>query len=309
MRAAPTTDVSQVPVSGASSPAEFAQCLEDVRLLAGPLSARELEKRSGKRLGRTKIGEVLAGSLPRRDFLLVYLEVCGVPQQSWADWLETWGRLARGDRARSGPTHAPTGNPHSGIGPAVVLDAVPDALESRDARVREALGEADARRAQIEQRAKSEADQLLNATNTRVRRAEDDRDSALAQLRERDRDLDAMRANYIDQLRVIEEERDKAVQRAISLADAMSELQDLSRKRIQDAESQRDGALAQVNALRAELEIAERKISDLSERQRYERIRSQEERDPRYAPAYLAEPNPEQVFGNDEMTAPPVIGE
>lgn len=88
-----TDNKLSIPVEQVRSREEFIACLDRARVLAGPLSHRELESRSGRRLRRTKIGQVLAGELPRRDFLLIYLEVCGVPEADRIEWLRAWARL------------------------------------------------------------------------------------------------------------------------------------------------------------------------------------------------------------------------
>lgn len=88
-----TDDVLSIPVAEVRSREDFTVCLDRARVLAGPLSHREIENRSGRRLRRTKIGQVLAGEFPHRDFLLVYLDVCGVPETDRAEWLRIWAWL------------------------------------------------------------------------------------------------------------------------------------------------------------------------------------------------------------------------
>lgn len=93
-----TSDMSTIPLQTVRTAADFAGCLDQLRVLAGPLSHREIESMSDRRLRRTKIGQVLGGQLPRRDFLAVYLEVCGVDNTE--PWYRVWTRLisARGRR-------------------------------------------------------------------------------------------------------------------------------------------------------------------------------------------------------------------
>jgi hypothetical protein len=88
-----TDDMLSIPVAQVRSREDFIACLDRARVLAGPLSHREIESRSGRRLRRTKIGQVLAGEFPRRDFLLTYLEVCGVPEADRTEWLRAWAWL------------------------------------------------------------------------------------------------------------------------------------------------------------------------------------------------------------------------
>jgi hypothetical protein len=92
-----------IPLSTVRTAADFAECLDQLRVLAGPLSHREIEGRSGGRLRRTKIGQVLAGELPRRDFLAAYLEVCGVPEDATAAWHQVWTTLATAARRSTRP--------------------------------------------------------------------------------------------------------------------------------------------------------------------------------------------------------------
>jgi hypothetical protein len=67
--------------------AEFTRCLRQVRHSAGQLSNREIAARSGRRLSRWMVGEVLGkGALPKRDFLEAFLAVCGVPASERAWW-------------------------------------------------------------------------------------------------------------------------------------------------------------------------------------------------------------------------------
>lgn len=95
-RTGPTSviDVSAVQVEECTTPAEFAHCLEQVRHLAGPLSHRQIEAKSGHQLARTKIGQVLGGSFPNREFLEVFLDVCRVPESAREPWFGAWTRLA-----------------------------------------------------------------------------------------------------------------------------------------------------------------------------------------------------------------------
>jgi hypothetical protein len=81
--------------------ADFAECLDQLRVLAGPLSHREIASRSGGLLRRTKIGQVLSGELPRREFLTAYLEVCGASREAGDSWLRVLARLAAATRSPS----------------------------------------------------------------------------------------------------------------------------------------------------------------------------------------------------------------
>ncbi|OLF09182.1 hypothetical protein BLA60_21670 [Actinophytocola xinjiangensis] len=104
------TDPLSIPVTRARSREEFIACLDRARVLAGPLSHREIENRSANRLRRTKIGQVLAGELPRRDFLVTYLEVCAVPENDRAAWLRSWARVLTADPEQSTSDREPAGD-------------------------------------------------------------------------------------------------------------------------------------------------------------------------------------------------------
>lgn len=287
-------DTGQIRVSEAKTVADFARCLEEVRILAGPLSHRELQSRSGGRLGRTKIGKVLKGMLPQRDFLLVFLEVCGVSQDNRHCWLEVWGRLTRVD------------NGHATMPGPAEDDQATDIVANAQARAEKIIEEGRAAVAALLTRAKAEAEQLTRSANARVLRAEDDREAAIAQARSANRELEATLERHVQRIRFTEDERDRALNRAHTLSNTLTELQDTTRTQIAEAEEQRNSAWAKVNKLTAELEIERQRVKELSERN--ERLRAQTGHDERYAPAYLAEPDPDGVFGTDEMTAPPVIG-
>lgn len=101
-----TDDMLSIPVAQVRSREDFIICLDRARVLAGPLSHREIESRSERRLRRTKIGQVLAGEFPRRDFLLTYLEVCGVPEAERTEWLRAWAWLLTRSRTVDEPVSA-----------------------------------------------------------------------------------------------------------------------------------------------------------------------------------------------------------
>ncbi|OLR90708.1 hypothetical protein [Actinokineospora bangkokensis] len=89
----PAIDTSTVPLDRVRTAADLARCLDQVRRLAGAPSNRAIAAASGGRFGRTKVGQVLAGELPQRGFLVAYLAVCGVPEDELGEWLDAWARL------------------------------------------------------------------------------------------------------------------------------------------------------------------------------------------------------------------------
>jgi hypothetical protein len=105
-------DTSVVSLDRVRTPADFADCLDQLRKLAGPLSHRELERRGGKHLRRTKIGEVLGGDLPNREFLLAFLAACGTSEDEAEKWLLVWTRLvALPNHITRSVRDTPTGEP------------------------------------------------------------------------------------------------------------------------------------------------------------------------------------------------------
>lgn len=75
---------------------ELAGLLNQVRARAGTPSLRTLERtaqRAGRALPRSSVADMLTGKrLPRKELLLTYLEVCGLPADP--RWLAAWNRLA-----------------------------------------------------------------------------------------------------------------------------------------------------------------------------------------------------------------------
>jgi tetratricopeptide (TPR) repeat protein/transcriptional regulator with XRE-family HTH domain len=95
----PPRAVDEVDPSQATTKAEFGTCLRAQRTAAG-LSLRELEKATrippSVSLARSTIEGVEKGkTLPRREWLTTYLNVCGVPSTQQRAWLRAWTTLAR----------------------------------------------------------------------------------------------------------------------------------------------------------------------------------------------------------------------
>jgi hypothetical protein len=298
-------DVSPVPVDQAETLVDFARCLDQVRILAGPLSHREIESRSGGILTRTKIGQVLNGDLPRREFLVAYLEVCGVPASDRPLWLEMWGRLAQTAKPRGVPTRREAQERATTI------------IEKAETEAREIIARAQAEVDALRAHARMEAQRARQADDVRIAGAEEERDAALARARSLTLELDAMHETSLQRIRAADEERDTALARAHDLAVELSALHESSLQRIRIAEDQRDTALARANAVDLQLEAAQRKIDELREQlghlQEAQKDRAwtgqqQDDAADRYAPPYLVDANPE-VFRTDQLTTPPVIGE
>lgn len=290
-------DPGHIQVGAAVTVAAFTRCLEEARILAGPLSHRELESRSGRRLGRTKIGQVLRGTLPQRDFLLVFLEVCGVPKDRWPRWLEAWGRLTRISNGHALPTRyiAPE--------PATADTRGSETVEAARAQARRIVEDAQNNAEVLLSRARSEAEHSTQSANARIARAEEDRDATRTELHAVNREMDIARERSAERIRVTEDERDRALDRALNLSDTLTDVQERHRAKTAKLERERDAAHAEIGALKAKLEIERRRVRELNESHRAP------SGDERYAPAYLVEPNPEETFGTDQVTPPPVIGD
>jgi hypothetical protein len=305
IRPVPPIDASQIPVRQAETLADFIQCLDQLRTLAGPLSHREIQSRSGNVLTRTKIGQVLNGELPRRDFLLVYLEVCGVPECDRPQWLQAWARLAQARQS------------HGVLTRREAQDRATKIVENAEAQAQEIVAHARAQVDSILAHARLEAERVREADDRRVAGAEEERDAALARSRSMIFELEAVHETSQQRIRAADEERDAAYTRAHDLAVELHTLHETSLQRIRITEDQRDAALARVDALMLRLEEAQLKIDELREQvtqlrePRREPVSARPQQDDvrhRYAPAYLVN-DKSDVFGTDELTAPPVIGE
>lgn len=108
----PQIDDKAVDLSRVQTAADLADCLETIRVLAD-LSYRQMVQiardKFGKPLSKTKIGQVLGGQFPNREFLITFLQVCGVPEVRHNRWVATWNRLAMrysARRARQAGTQA-----------------------------------------------------------------------------------------------------------------------------------------------------------------------------------------------------------
>ncbi|SDC51743.1 hypothetical protein [Actinokineospora iranica] len=197
IRPVPVVDTSSVAVERVRTAAEFAACLDQVRVLAGPLSHREIESRGGGRLRRTKIGQVLAGELPRREFLAAYLTVCGVPADAHEPWHRKWTFLISA-RLPAEPDVATVHRERdAAVARARLLEqevaalratavVPPEAHESFRKEIRTLRAERDAARGQARL-----ATRQHESTVERLRLAEAARDEALSRQRLLDNDLQA----------------------------------------------------------------------------------------------------------------------
>jgi serine/threonine protein kinase len=100
----------------AESPGDLARCLNHVYAQAGMPALRALEQQTAKtaggalrgtrlrsiRLGRSSLNDVLRGhKFPRKEFLLTFVDACGIDLQADPRWEEAWDRVAL--RHRFGP--------------------------------------------------------------------------------------------------------------------------------------------------------------------------------------------------------------
>lgn len=312
MKPTSVIDASAVRVCEAATPDEFAQCLEQVRNLAGPLSHREIAAKSEHRLARTKIGQVLNGTLPKREFLGVFLDVCGVPEADQEPWFETWSRLT----AVGQPVTAPAR--HN------VRVAAETIIKHAEAKAHDITAKARAEADAIMNRAMAEVEEARAADNVRVEGAELERDAALARARSLTVELDVMHNTSRRRLRDADEERDTAFSRAHDLAIELGQMHESNLKRIRSAEEERDAALARIGQLGSDLDAAQDRIDELREqlglaRDAHDQARRElaesaqtvrvrhEAADEHYTPDYLIQD--QEIFENREETAPPVIGE
>jgi len=214
----PDLDLSGVPLGGVRTAADLAACLDRVRVLAGPLSHRELDRLSGGRLGRTKIGQVLAGELPRRGFLATYFEVCGVPAADRPAWYDTWAGLVVG-RAVDEPVPVPVREPRGGAD--AELTALRGELSRATRELADLRGTGDLLRAERD-RALAHADALVVEV-IGLRTAVE----GLTAQRERDQREQAQRVPPPD-----DRARDPAREQVRALVDELSQ----SRRRVEELE-------------------------------------------------------------------------
>jgi hypothetical protein len=296
-------DTSGVPVQEATTAVEFTRCLEQVRVLAGPLSNREIETRSGHVLRRTKIGQVLRGDLPRRDFLVTYLRVCGVAEGELPTWLDVWARLAHVEL----PTTVATRRNARERASAVIANA--------EARAREITAQAQTEVEGLMAFARVEADRVRQVEESRIAAAEEERDSAMARARVLTSELDAMHETSLERIRAADIERDAALTRAHDLAVRLNEMHESSQNRIRDAEDARDMALARARDLAEKLDSAQARIDELREQigrmadrktRAAEKAEARTETDVHYSPAYLVDDS--DAFRDPRKVTPPVIG-
>ncbi|WP_406154575.1 helix-turn-helix domain-containing protein [Streptomyces canus] len=77
-----------------STPAELTQALKAVHIWAGEPSLRKLEARSGGRLRRSSVSDMLRGTtLPEYDRFIAFLRACGIEGSNLDVWVFTWRRL------------------------------------------------------------------------------------------------------------------------------------------------------------------------------------------------------------------------
>lgn len=300
----PTIDTSGVPVRQAETAADFGKCLEQVRILAGPLSNREIETRSGHTLRRTKISQVLRGDLPRRDFLTIYLQVCGVPEAQQPIWFEIWAQLAHVEQP---PTVSTRRN---------ARESATAIIEKAKEQAGEIAAQARADVEALMAYARAEAERARQADDGRVSAAQEERDSALARTRTLTLELETMHETSLERIRAADIERDAALTRAHDLSMTLNEMHESSLNRIRTAEDARDTALAKATNLTLKLQAAQEKIDELREK-----INQLEEakaaprdlpptdraQDRRYAPAYLVDDS--DAFADSRPTTPPTIGD
>ena len=201
---------SPVSLDGVRTPADFADRLDRLRKFAGPLSRRELERRGGKQLRRTKIGEVLGGELPHREFLLAFLSVCEVPEDEVEKWLRVWTRLM----ALPNPTTRRTEEP-------VVARAEYDRVTAEAHKLTAKLAAVRAERVTDTERATTTI--APNESVTReLRKLRDERDAANREARHLAERYDARAAR----LRTTEGALDEALARVRSLERDLAEARD-----------------------------------------------------------------------------------
>ncbi|MDQ0913741.1 transcriptional regulator with XRE-family HTH domain [Streptomyces canus] len=77
-----------------SNPAELTQALKAVHVWAGEPSLRKLEARSGGRLRRSSVSDMLRSTtLPEYDRFIAFLRACGIEAPNLDVWVFTWRRL------------------------------------------------------------------------------------------------------------------------------------------------------------------------------------------------------------------------
>jgi hypothetical protein len=311
----------------ADDAAEFTRCLQQVRHIAGPLSNRQISARSGERLSRWMVGEVLdKGTLPKRDFLDMFLTVCGVAAEERPRWDKVRASLAPlGDPL--GPANpAPAGRGAEGRRHAEKI------IEEAENRANEILALARDEVSRIMTQANLEAERARRTEDFRVKGAEEERDSAVARTLSLTLELDQVHEMSLKRIRAADDERDSALARAQELANQMAELYETSWARIREAEEDRDKAQARTRALSLELEEVYRKIDELREKlvraakhddgdRELELEKAQQEiADLREElntlskaatstrPGSYRYPDSDDIFGSDDRTVPPTIG-
>lgn len=279
----PIRPVPEIPLSAVRTAADFAECLDQLRVLAGPLSHRQIESRSSGRLRRTKIGQVLNGELPRREFLAAYLEVCGVTDAAKEPWHRVWAHListAQGWRQSAAGI--------SEDGDALVLRKERDAALAQVQRLLDEL--------EMLQSAAREVD-----ADPKMRRLiAPDPDTELATMIVRIGEPGGLDKQVMDELQTLRAERDAADRRARRLG----ELNDSIVVRLRtaetardEAETARDEALNRVKQLSQDLEAAQVRITELTD-------------------AAAARPRPakytqmdKDIYDPPTQVPPPVLGE
>ncbi|MEU1131049.1 helix-turn-helix transcriptional regulator [Streptomyces sp. NPDC005900] len=77
-----------------SNSAELTQALKAVHVWAGEPSLRKLEARSGGKLRRSSVSDMLRGTtLPEYDRFIAFLRACGIEGPNLEVWVFTWRRL------------------------------------------------------------------------------------------------------------------------------------------------------------------------------------------------------------------------
>ncbi|MBP2186385.1 hypothetical protein [Amycolatopsis magusensis] len=230
----PLEDHATIDLEAVHDAQQFGKCLHKLRNLAGPLSNREIERRSKKNIGRTKIGQAVDGELPNRDFLEIFLHVCGISHPETQAWFSTWARLSTGSIDEK-PAETPPneflrkygGETNSGSEIRQQADAELFELRQRQEAVEE-------RRDAAERRASDLAEQLERLHETSLKRAQE-----------------------------AEDEREKALERVVFLTRELERVQDADAKRIRQIEEDRDVALSRTQDMMSELDVMHAKIGEL----------------------------------------------
>lgn len=248
--------LTDIPLDKVSNSADFGACLTKLRNLAGINSNREVEKFSNQLLGRTKVGKALAGELPKKNFLVLYLLTCGVPEEDHEPWLDVWSRLDPVTSAFGVDSTSTTAARDE------AREILAKARAEAAAIVADAHAEADGGPRRLAD-LRAELEEQRETSNRLVREAGERQEAAQLRFNELAEQYEMSYEAQLRRIKQVEDERDVAIRRSAEQVAEIERLHQSSLQRIQEIERDRDNAQLRAREMENETELMQRKLFEL----------------------------------------------